>query len=180
MKNRYKEMEDCYIIYLDRRDGSTMETYVDKCDFDRVINYKWKWCSAWHPWTRSYYAKATIYLGIIDGKPKYQSTDMNTFIMENEYGLKSDHISHNTLDNRRSNLRLVTISQNSKNRKGKNSNNKSGYRNVCWDKRTEKWMVQLQVNGKNKVLGKFKDVDEAGAFAEEMRNKHYGEFAGKS
>lgn len=45
-----------------------------------------------------------------------------------------------------------------------------------------KWIVQLQINGKNSVLGKFPldKIEEAGKFAEEMRKKYYGEFAGKS
>lgn len=46
--------------------------------------------------------------------------------------------------------------------------------------KTRPYHVQLQINGKNKVLGKFSDVHEAGRFAEEMRQKYYGEFAGKS
>jgi len=33
---------------------------------------------------------------------------------------------------------------------------------------------------KGKTLGKFSDVHKAGEFAEEMRQKYYGEFAGKS
>jgi hypothetical protein len=36
------------------------------------------------------------------------------------------------------------------------------------------------INGKNTVLGKFSDVHEAGKFAEEMRQKHYGDYAGES
>jgi len=41
-------------------------------------------------------------------------------------------------------------------------------------------MVQLHLEGKNKILGYFDNVDEAGVFAEQMRKKYYGEFAGKS
>ena len=88
-----------------------------------------------------------------------------------------DHINHNSFDNRKSNLRITNDSSNLKNRKGKNSNNKSGYRNVCWI--YNKWVVQIVINGKNTILGKFNDVDEAGAFAEEMRKKYYGKFSGK-
>ena len=57
----------------------------------------------------------------------------------------------------------------------------NGYRNVCWIKRENMWVVQLQIDGKNKRLAKFpKDkLEEAGKFAEEMRKKYYGEeFAG--
>ena len=97
----------------------------------------------------------------------------------NANGETVDHINGNTFDNRKTNLRIVEDSNNLTNRKSKNSNNKSGYRNVCWSKSESKWLVQLQINGKNTVLGKFDDVDEAGRFAEEMRQKYYGEFAGK-
>ena len=44
----------------------------------------------------------------------------------------------------------------------------------------DKWIVQLQVDGKNTKLGTFTDVDEAGAFAEEMREKYYGKFKGNN
>lgn len=42
--------------------------------------------------------------------------------------------------------------------------------------------MQLQINKKNTVLGKFdyEDLDKAGQFAEEMRQKYYGEFAGSN
>ena len=73
-----------------------------------------------------------------------------------------------------------TINENLKNRKGRNSNNKSGYRNVSWD--GYKWIVQLQVNGKNTCLGRFpeNELEQAGKFAEEMRQKYYGKFAGSN
>jgi hypothetical protein len=43
-------------------------------------------------------------------------------------------------------------------------------------------MVQLQIDGKNTCLKRFKEneLEEAGKFAEEMRNKYYGEYAGNS
>ena len=80
------------------------------------------------------------------------------------------------------NLRRITQQENLRHRKSKNKNNTTGYRNVIYNKtyKTRPYHVQLQINGKNKVLGKFSDVHEAGRFAEEMRQKYYGEFAGKS
>ena len=44
----------------------------------------------------------------------------------------------------------------------------------------QKWAVQLQINKKGVVLGTFpkNKLEEAGKFAEEMRQKYYGEFAG--
>lgn len=91
-----------------------------------------------------------------------------------------DHINHKPRDNRKENLRFISVSNNSRNRKTKNRNNKSGYRNVCWDKRSKKWVVQLQVNGRNKPLKRFNEdqLEEAGKCAEKMRKELYGEFAG--
>ena len=82
--------------------------------------------------------------------------------------------------NRKSNLRVISHSNNATNRKSRNKNNKSGYRNVCWD--GYKWVVQLSIDGKNTHLGRFdyEDLDKAGKFAEEMRQKYYGEFAGNN
>ena len=104
---------------------------------------------------------------------------MHQLVMGVEGYVYVDHKNHdNKLDNRKENLRIVKNEDNTKYRKGKNKNNTSGYRNVSWDKRKNKWIVQLQIKGKNKRLGDFDDVVEAGLFAEEMRNKIYGKFAG--
>ena len=42
--------------------------------------------------------------------------------------------------------------------------------------------VNYQIDGKNTHLGRFdyEDLDKAGKFAEEMRQKYYGEFAGNN
>lgn len=105
---------------------------------------------------------------------------LHKFIMNVEDSKVVDHINHDTLDNTKGNLRVISHSNNSMNRKSRNSNNKSGYRNVCWSKSENKWIVQLQVNKHNTVLGKFpKDqLKEAAKFAEEKRKELYGEFAG--
>ena len=77
-------------------------------------------------------------------------------------------------------MRIVENESYTQNRKGKNKNNKSGYRNVSKSGNT--WIVQLQVDGKNTILGRFslEQLDEAGKFAEEMRQKYYGEYAGEA
>ena len=137
------------------------------------------------PNIQGYYAKATEYTGIVDGKETNKIHHLHHDIMGNIEGMNIDHIiseNNGTLDNRKSNLRVTERSNNSTNRKSRNSNNKTGYRNVMYNKRYKKkpYRVHLQINGKNTCLGSFSNVDEAGAFAEEMRQKYYGEFAGNS
>jgi len=94
--------------------------------------------------------------------------------------IRVDHENYDTLDNRKNNLRVTNDDKNTKNRSSKNSNNKSGHRNVSWNGNT--WSVQIQVEGVNTILKRFKknQLEEAGLYAEEMRQKYYGEYAGKS
>ena len=70
--------------------------------------------------------------------------------------------------------------ENLRNREGRNKNNHSGYRNVSWN--GNGWSVQLQVDGKTKCIKRFKknELEEAGKYAEQMRQELYGEFAGNN
>ena len=112
--------------------------------------------------------------------PFLQVLDFDVF---NPLEVKSeyvDHIDHDTLNNKKYNLRLASNSNNNKHRGKINTNNTSGYRNVCWVSSKEQWCVQLQINGKCVRFGYFDDVHEAGKLAEEMRKKYYKEYAGVS
>ena len=86
-----------------------------------------------------------------------------------------DHINHNVLDNRKNNLRICTQNDNAKN-KSKQINNTSGRVGVTWDKQTNKWLAQIQVNGKNIKLGRFKNKEEAIRAREEAELKYFGEY----
>ena len=82
-----------------------------------------------------------------------------------------DHIDKNPLNNSLNNLRWSTVSENNRNR-NKALNNKSGYKNVCWDKHYKLWRVEI-----NRVFyGYFNDVDVAGMFAAMMSAQINGEF----
>jgi hypothetical protein len=63
-----------------------------------------------------------------------------------------DHIDGNKLNNSLDNLRLVSKSENQWNQ------NRKGY---CWYARTNKWVAQICVHGKNQHLGYFFTEDEA-------------------
>jgi hypothetical protein len=83
-----------------------------------------------------------------------------------------DHINHNTLDNRRSNLRTITHAENLQNQTGAHSNNKSsGIRGVYWCIHRNKWRAQIKLKGKQYNLGYFEDKYKAGLVAKEARLK---------
>ena len=150
-------------------------TKFDLADLDKVINFPFTWHAKLSTSNNEWYAIASIH------GEKQTTIQLQMYIMDLDGGHNevADHINHDTLDNRRSNLRVINNGENLQNRKGRNRNNQSGYRNVAYissDKHP--YRVQLMVNGRNKILGKFDDADEAGIFAAEMRHKYYGEYKG--
>lgn len=87
-----------------------------------------------------------------------------------------DHIDNNKLNNKIENLRNCTNTQNQYNSK-LSKINKSGIKNVYWNKRDKKWQVTLSVHGKQKSFGKYEDLELAELVAIEARDKFYGKFA---
>jgi hypothetical protein len=84
-----------------------------------------------------------------------------------------DHKNGNKLDNRRSNLRLVTISQNRINNGGcKTSNHPKG---VYPRSFSTKWQAVLRSNG-TAMSSSHATMEEAMVAYDEMVREHYGEF----
>lgn len=183
IKNKYRIEGDYIFITINDANGGETETIVSKEDLPLLLNFNVKWHLWYDRVSGLYYVRATEYLGVKNGKSINKNWRLHRYLMSFDYDISKyciDHINHNTLDNTRENLRVTLVKHNTKNRSSKNSNNTSGYRNVSWSKGENKWIVQLQIKGKNTKLGVFVDVDEAGKFAEEMRQKYYGEYAGES
>lgn len=106
---------------------------------------------------------------------KRVTVKMHRLIMGNPLG-KVDHINGNGLDNRISNLRVATDSQNACNRRTP-THNKSGFKGVWWHKRYQHWQASISVNGKRKHLGVFDTKEDAARAYNEAAKQHHGEFA---
>ena len=114
---------------------------------------------------------------VVSIKSKFYKVHRIIFLMFHGYVPDIlDHIDGNKLNNNINNLRPATHAQNCRNAKIPKTNT-SGYKGVTWDKENKKWMVQISVNGKNKKIGRFFDLELAGLAAEEARNKYHKEFA---
>lgn len=100
---------------------------------------------------------------------------IHRFIMNCPKGKVVDHINHDRLDNRKSNLRICTQADNMKNQK-KSKKNTSGYKGVCWASREKRWIAYIKVDGKNITLGYFKNKEDAINARLKAEEKYYSEF----
>jgi len=89
-----------------------------------------------------------------------------------------DHINHDTLDNRKENLRIVTPSQNMMNRLGARKNKKLNIRGVYFHEGTGKYRAMIRVYGKLKHLGLYKTTQEASKAYADANMKYFGNFGG--
>lgn len=82
-----------------------------------------------------------------------------------------DHINHNRLDNRISNLRVVSRAENGRNQ-SICSRNKSGVCGVYMNKSMGKWHAQIRVDGKAIHIGYFDDINDAAAARKKAEEKY--------
>ena len=183
-QNKYIIKGETTEIYLNVKNKEQKVCLIDTEDLMRLIEYNKTWFQRYNRSNKKYYVYANIYQETFNGECKNTTISIQTFLLGTRTGDKKnkiiiDHENHDTFDNRKYNLRIANNDDNSKNRSGKNSNNKSGFRNVSWNGNS--WSVQLIVDGKNTTLKRFKKdlLEDAGAYATEMRLKYYGEFAGE-
>ncbi|WP_411800508.1 HNH endonuclease [Cupriavidus respiraculi] len=86
-----------------------------------------------------------------------------------------DHINHDTLDNRRINLRICTKSQNQWNRRV-GANSSTGVKGVSHVKSRGKYRAEIRVFGKRIHLGWFDQIDDAAYAYRQAARIHFGEF----
>jgi hypothetical protein len=173
MKNEYRIDRNTVVLDIVQRNGNQHQILFDVDDLKKMKTLNVKWFVTWNENSKGFYGYANMRLGVVNRKTKYKNIYMHRFLTDAEKGEFVDHINHNTLDNRRDNLRITTNQNNLINRHGANRNSTTGVRNVSWHSREQKYAVQFQVDGKNKYIGKFDKLEDAAKCAEEFRNKLY-------
>ena len=98
---------------------------------------------------------------------------MHRYILMATGNSEIDHINGDSLDNRESNLRFCTRSENMYNR-GLQKNNKTGYKGVCFDKKRNKYMASISADGKQQNLGRFNTPGEAAQIYKEAARQLHG------
>lgn len=140
---------------------------VDDDDYPLVSQFRWfSWVSSSGTW----YARRTV----TDGSGR-GSASMHRTIMCPPDNLDVDHINGDGMDNRRENLRVCTTKQNCANTKLPLP--KSGYRGVYYDADRRRWLAQVTINGRSKVVGRFKSPSQAAISRDLAAYELYGDFA---
>jgi len=139
------------------------DVLIDKEDLDKIVDINWTVLKASDKiyFRKFCHTKKTILL--------------HRHIINASKNTTVDHINGNTLDNRKCNLRLCTVAENSRNRR-KNITNSSGYKGVSWASKRKKWQAKIMVNRKTIFLGYFNTAEDAYAVYCEASKKYHGEY----
>lgn len=120
---------------------------IDDEDFALINSYTWHLSKAGYATTNS---KPMVY--------------MHRLVNRTPPDVDTDHINGNTIDNRRSNLRDCTVSQNLMNRRAQR-NNKTGLKGVSWLRMrpnlSRRYFAQIKAGGVKRFLGYFHTAEEA-------------------
>lgn len=139
---------------------------VDDEDYEMLANRNWQ--AKYSKKSNCYYAISNI--GI--GGTLQEVIQMHRVILGAMPWQVVDHENHDTLDNRRLNLKLTTPKGNSMNMRLKASNT-SGFCGVSWHKLTKKWMASIYANKRHVHLGLFANIEDAIA-ARKAANVEHG------
>lgn len=150
----YKDYAE--IILYDKKCNEVSRSKIDLEDIDKVKNIKWGLNN--------------------EGYCKNNKIGMlHRFLMNCPDDMVVDHINHDKLDNRKSNLRTCSRQENNLNINVR-SNNTSSVTGVSWDKKSHKWRAYIFLNRKQLESKFFDDFNDAVRFRKNLEIKYFGEF----
>jgi len=159
--NRYDLSGEYGIGYTDKEE----EFWFDLEDYEMIKDYYWSYNTS----------------GYVCTHPTNGSEiKLHRLVMKADKDETIDHKDHpprkaHKVDNRKSNLRVATDSQNSMNRHT-HINNTTGVKGVYWHKQHNKWQAAICVNRKQIFLGYYEKKEEAIKAREAAEKKYFGEW----
>lgn len=145
------------MIPMYTRDGTvTRFTIVDAADVARISQWTWRFGSG--------YARRGAR---INGRFRTIRLHREILGMADDDTREVDHINRDTLDNRRSNMRIVTHRENGQNLPSFGRTSK--HRGVSWNKARQKWQVAMGANKRIIYGGLYHSEEAAADVARAMR-----------
>lgn len=142
---------------------------VDDEDYESVSRFKWTLLPKG-------YASCIMFMGNLNHKRVLCTMKLHRLIMRPPDSMEIDHINHNGLDCRRSNMRICTHQQNQYNQISRYG--ASQYKGVIRERRPHKcWRARIKHNNKLISLGFFYNETEAAIAYNQKAKELFGEFA---
>jgi hypothetical protein len=159
LKNKYEIRGDVTAIFLRSKKHGNKETLIATSDLERAKEMSGTWYPLWNKGTKSFYVSGAT--SVVNGKR--DMVKLHRWILNlTDPKLHVDHVCHDTLDNCRWALNVVTNSENHQNQRSK-----SRHSGVHWNKGMQKWKAQITVNGICTHLGYYSELNEAIAVRKE-------------
>lgn len=143
---------------------------IDEEDYERVTSLKW--------WVQIAHGNVYFYHKFWNPEKTHKhNVSLQRFLLglQPHDKRQGDHINGNTLDNRRSNLRICTIAENTRNMK-RHKSNQTGFKGIQLNKKSGKYIARICVNLKQIHLGYFSTPEEAHTAYCEASKKYHGEY----
>ena len=153
---RYDIFDDHAEIYVKNK-GEFVKALIDLDDVDKCKNFG--------IWSIS---KAGYIMNCATGMY------LHRFVMNCPSDKEVDHIYHNLLDNRKSQLRFATSSEQKINT-GLRVDNKSGHRGVSWSEERQKWVVGVKKDNV-RISKRFDTYEEACHYADTIQEKMHSDY----
>jgi hypothetical protein len=141
----------------------TLSVLLDAEDYDRVVAVG-KWCAGRGRRPGDFYFHKRV--------SHSHCITLHRFLMGDPPGAYVDHINHNTLDNRKANLRVCGNAANLRNGRLR-PNNTSGHVGVRFDAERGKWHARIRVQYRTIHLGRFATREEAVRVRQDAEQRYW-------
>lgn len=156
--NTIKDMgEYALLIISTSRNKHIANVIIDKDKIGKVEKYTWH-----------YYGRYVL--------RRDRKTSLHRYLTNAPQNKVVDHINHNTLDNRMTNLRICTVAENTRHHQGYETNT-SGRTGIYAE--SGKWRARIKMNYKQINLGTFKEKSDAIKAREKAEEELYRDYKPK-
>lgn len=166
IKNKIEIDGDIATIHIVRRNGDKYVTSIDVEELSKLEDWNTVYAGA-HD--KQFCAVVQRDNGL---RREGNSIYLHRLITNAPEGLVVDHINGNPLDNRKSNLRIITNAENGQNLKGPQSRSTTGIRGVYYSHRDNKYTTQVTIEGVRHYLGMYSTPEQAEKAVKNFRSKH--------